>query len=176
MPINCQGYVKVQDLLHHRHLQAYNVEDVKRVVANNNKNRFTLRNYLGVLEICANQGHSIKTIDTSNLTPILNPENIEVIHGTYFKNWVSIRQQGLKCMSRNHIHFATGLPTDRAVISGMRKNCQIYIYINLALALQEGILFYKSTNDVILSPGNQDGVLSPKYFLKVFNRVGNRLL
>lgn len=60
VPINCQGYVKVQDLLHHRHLQAYNVEDVKRVVANNNKNRFTLRNYLGVLEICANQGHSIK--------------------------------------------------------------------------------------------------------------------
>lgn len=79
-------------------------------------------------------------------------------------------------MSRNHIHFATGLPTDRTVISGIRKNCQIYIYINLPLALHDGIPFYKSSNDVILSPGNQDGVLPPQYFLKVFDRAGNRLL
>lgn len=60
VPINEQGYAKVQDLLHHKHLGGYSVEDVKRVVANNDKNRFTLRNYGGVLEICANQGHSIK--------------------------------------------------------------------------------------------------------------------
>ena len=38
-------------------------------------------------------------------------------------------------MSRNHIHFATGLPQDGNVISGMRSNCEIVIYIDLQLAI-----------------------------------------
>lgn len=72
-------------------------------------------------------------------------------------------------MNRNHIHFAKGLPADGSVISGMRTNCQVYIYINLELALAEGIKFYRSANEVLLSPGNEKGIILPKYFLKVLD-------
>ena len=41
------------------------------------------------------------------------------VHGTYKKNLESILQSGLKRMSRLHVHFSSGLPTDGEVISGM---------------------------------------------------------
>jgi hypothetical protein len=41
------------------------------------------------------------------------------VHGTYTKLMDQIWEQGLKRMKRNHIHFATGLPEDDGVISGM---------------------------------------------------------
>lgn len=72
-------------------------------------------------------------------------------------------------MNRIHIHFAKGLPNDGAVISGMRKSAQIYIYINLQKALDDGIQFFTSANDVILSPGNKEGIIEAKYFFKVIN-------
>jgi 2'-phosphotransferase len=41
------------------------------------------------------------------------------IHGTSMKNLDSILSTGLKKMARNHVHFATGLPKEDGVISGM---------------------------------------------------------
>lgn len=70
-------------------------------------------------------------------------------------------------MTRLHIHFATGLPKDESVISGIRSNAQIYVYINLKKALADNISFFKSLNNVILSPGNSSGIIEPKYFLKI---------
>lgn len=72
-------------------------------------------------------------------------------------------------MQRNHIHFACGLPGTGGIISGMRASCQVYIYINLRKALQDNLKFYKSANGVILSSGDSDGFIKPKYFLKVVN-------
>lgn len=77
-------------------------------------------------------------------------------------------------MNRLHIHFARGLPNDNRVISGMRKSVQIYIYIDLRKAVNDGIPFYVSANNVILSPGNANGIIESKYFLKVIDsRTGN---
>lgn len=72
-------------------------------------------------------------------------------------------------MNRNHIHFAPGLPKEGNVISGMRRTCQIYIFIDLNSALSSGLKFYKSSNEVILSPGDDNGFISTKHFLKVVN-------
>lgn len=41
------------------------------------------------------------------------------INGTSMNNLNSILRSGLKRMGRNHVHFATGLPTEDGVISGM---------------------------------------------------------
>jgi 2'-phosphotransferase len=68
-------------------------------------------------------------------------------------------------MTRNHIHFAKGLPGDSGVISGMRSSAQVLIYLNVPLALQDGVPLLLSANGVILSPGIK-GVIAPKYFLK----------
>lgn len=106
------------------------------------------------------------------MIPILDNEQIDVIHGTYFKNWGAIKQNGLSRMKRNHIHFSEGLPDDKSVISGMRQNIEILIYINLKLAILQGLKFYKSVNKVILSSGDANGFIRPKYFLKVCDNKG----
>lgn len=72
-------------------------------------------------------------------------------------------------MSRNHIHFAPGLPKENGVISGMRGSCDIYIEIDMFAAIKDGIKFYISSNGVILTEG-VDGVLLPKYFKSVVHR------
>ncbi|XP_023391563.1 tRNA 2'-phosphotransferase 1 isoform X4 [Pteropus vampyrus] len=47
---------------------------------------------------------------------------------------------------------------------GMRPNCEVAVFINGPLALADGIPFFRSANGVILTPGNADGFLLPKYF------------
>jgi len=101
-------------------------------------------------------------------------------------------------MKRNHIHLAPGKAGDSGVISGMRTSAEILIYIDMRKALtgkhpghvefiednsfyyarvqlkllyfSDGILFYASENNVILTSGNPNGFLEPKYFSKAVNR------
>jgi 2'-phosphotransferase len=42
-------------------------------------------------------------------------------------------------MTRNHIHFAPGLPKEEGVISGMRQSCDVIIEIDLSAAIKDGI-------------------------------------
>ena len=44
-------------------------------------------------------------------------------------------------------------PNDKRVVSGMRKDCEVAIWINLKAALEDGVPFYRSQNQVILTPG-----------------------
>jgi 2'-phosphotransferase len=140
--------------------------------------------------IRANQGHSIKVDVEGLLTPITAeagnvPET--VVHGTNESAWhLILKSGGLRRMGRNHIHFASGLPVgfeslaiDTActeekeaapVISGMRKNSTVLVYIDIKAALEAGIKFYISDNGVILTEGNEDGFLSYEFFKRVESR------
>lgn len=69
-------------------------------------------------------------------------------------------------MNRNHIHLAPGLPEESQVISGMRSNCNVFIFIDGDLAMKDGIEFFKSANNVILTKG-MNGLLPLKYFKTV---------
>uniref|UniRef100_A0A1X7VGV5 2'-phosphotransferase n=2 Tax=Amphimedon queenslandica TaxID=400682 RepID=A0A1X7VGV5_AMPQE len=168
------GYINVDDILELREARknGYSVSDVQRVVANYPKQRFSLRskpNDDGKLQICANQGHSLE-VKGLDLVPILRPEEAPVVvHGTYRRAWEQIKKQGLSKMSRNHVHFAAGLPGEDGVISGMRSSCQILIYIDMKKALEGGLLFYRSANNVILCSGDENGFISTKYFEKVYD-------
>lgn len=119
----------------------------------------------------------MKEVETDELlTKIVDPTLFPVvIHGTYFKFWNLIKDQGLKRMSRNHMHFAPGMPKDNGVISGMRSSCDVYIEIDMFAAIKDGISFYISSNNVILTEG-LDGVLPPQYFKRVISRKGDDLL
>ena len=55
--------------------------------------------------------------------------------------------------SRNHVHFAPCEPGDNRVISGMRSDCEVAIWLDLEKALQSGVPFFRAKNQVILSPG-----------------------
>ena len=93
---------------------------------------------------------------------ILNEQIIGCYHGTYIDKIDLITENGLSRMSRRHIHICE---SDDA-ISGKRASCNVKIYIDMEKALNDGIKFYRSSNGVILTSGNEHGILESKYFIK----------
>ncbi|KAB2595455.1 tRNA 2'-phosphotransferase 1-like [Pyrus ussuriensis x Pyrus communis] len=169
------GYVKVNDLLKlnirtfaNIPLRSHTVDEIKEAVRKDNKQRFGLLEENGELLIRANQGHTTKIVESERLlTPIISSEEVPVcVHGTYRRNLESILSSGLKSMKRLHVHFSRGLPTDGQVISGMRRDVNVLIYVDVKKALEEGMKFYISENKVILTEGF-DGVVPVKYFEKI---------
>jgi 2'-phosphotransferase len=169
------GYVKVQDLLKlnlktfaNIPLKSHTIDDIREAVRKDNKQRFGLLEENGELLIRANQGHTITAVESESLLkPILSPEEVPVcVHGTYSKNLESILEFGLKRMKRLHVHFSCGLPTDGEVISGMRRDVNALIFLDVRKALEEGMKLYISENKVILTEG-YDGVVPVKYFEKI---------
>ena len=75
-------------------------------------------------------------------------------------------------MTRNHIHFSTGLPDDKqGIISGMRNDAEILIYVDIKKSLEdEEVRWWISENGVILTEGDTNGVLPTKYWKKVIGR------
>ncbi|KAJ3588515.1 hypothetical protein NHX12_012107 [Muraenolepis orangiensis] len=166
--LQTDGFLYVEDLLAHPQFRSYTLDDIERVVATNEKKRYGLRPHpeTGRLQIRANQGHTLQVRDLE-LRPVLaGSEDCpkEAVHGTYMSKWSSIRETGLSRMARIHIHLAPGLPGEQGVVSGMRGNCDLAIFINVPEALSDGIQFFWSENGALLTPGDQDGRLMPKYF------------
>ncbi|XP_053735818.1 tRNA 2'-phosphotransferase 1 isoform X1 [Synchiropus splendidus] len=188
--LSTDGFLYVDDLLAHPQFHSYSLEDVQRVVDTNDKQRFKLRPHTqdGRLQIRANQGHTVQVKDLE-LKPVQagSPDcPAEAVHGSYMRHWTSIQQQGLGRMRRTHIHLAPGLPGEDGVISGelvclvkhflspvgtsfcfppgMRRDCNLAVFIDVPKALNDGIEFFWSENQVLLTPGDSDGMLLPKYF------------
>ncbi|KJE92577.1 tRNA phosphotransferase 1 [Capsaspora owczarzaki ATCC 30864] len=173
VPISPEGFVDVEVLLGFPDFRAYTVADVRRAVTSSDKQRFALEeritddNPVARLYIRANQGHTIE-VEALELSPITASEDAPiVVHGTYDAAWDLIKSQGLSRMKRNHIHFAVGLPGASGVISGMRSDVTVLIYLDVARALADGIPFFRSSNNVILSPGLENGSIPAKYFSQV---------
>lgn len=55
----------------------------------------------------------------------------------------------------------------------MRVKSEILIHIDVAKAMEAGIKFYRSSNNVILTSGNEEGFLLKEYFSLVEQRDGN---
>ena len=174
------GYVPLAQLLSHSHAKFRGLthESVERVVTSNDKQRFSLLLKEDNQEwyIRANQGHSITTIDPYQLLAKVDLSTLPtIVHGTYMDPWLKhIRVEGLSKMSRTHIHFAKGIPTDEGVISGMRLSCGVYIFIDRAKCAADHIEFLESSNGVILTAG-VDGMLPIRYFSHVVARSGEVL-
>nr|XP_019965538.1 PREDICTED: tRNA 2'-phosphotransferase 1 isoform X2 [Paralichthys olivaceus] len=152
LQMGADGFLFVEELLAHPQFRSYSLEDIERVVVTNDKQRFKLRSHPedGRLEIRANQGHSVQVRDLE-LKPVLTGSSdypAEAIHGSYLSKWSSIQQQGLSRMKRMHIHLASGLPGEDGVMSGMRSDCDLAVFINVTKALA----------------GDAEGKLLPKYF------------
>ena len=170
------GFVNCSAILCLPKFQGYTINDITTVCELNSKQRFCLRshpNKENTLQIRANQGHSIATVNPG-LRKIEDPSEIpQVIHGTFHRFWPGIiALGGLNRMNRTHIHFTRCLPheKDNQVISGMRKDCNVFIYIDSERAMAAGYEFFESSNGVILCSGDDKGTLSTAYFKKVIPR------
>ncbi|MGB0541664.1 MAG: tRNA 2'-phosphotransferase [Hyphomicrobiales bacterium] len=163
--IDDSGWIKLNDILKCNEFKNTSLDDIKYIVDNNEKKRFTLELRNETYFIRANQGHTINSVKDELLLIEIKPGYINnVVHSTFRKNYDLIKLNGLCRMSRNHIHFAKS----KDVSSGIRKNAEVYIYIDVNKAMDAGIKFYESSNGVILSPGiGEDGFISTEYFSKV---------
>ncbi|KAH8175817.1 RNA 2'-phosphotransferase, tpt1 / kptA family protein [Sarocladium implicatum] len=183
------GYAPLDKVLAYGPIKSLKVtlEDVQQVVANDEKSRWSLKpnpvtnpsldttstsasDYI----IRANQGHSIKLESSATLTPITlaKPDTIpeRVLHGTYYAFWpLIVSSGGIKKMGRNHVHCSTGTP-EEGVLSGMRKDAELVIEIDIKKSLEGGIVWWRSDNGVILSEGDENGLISLKYFREVKGR------
>ena len=171
------GYVYLEEMLRHSSFHGVLMDDIIRIVANCEKQRFQLGEDGGRSMIRAAQGHTIKGLirDEELLTRIENPADVPFcVHGTMQRFLPSIMANGLNKMGRNHIHFAAGMPGANGVISGMRKSSEVAIVIDVAAAMEVGIQFYRSSNNVILSAGlNGDGTIPAAYFAEVIHLRSN---
>eukprot|EP01147_Barroeca_monosierra_P004519 gene4519-8559_t len=172
------GTVSISDILRRPKMAGITFQDIQHIISNCPKQRFSIvEGEGGVLRIRANQGHSIKlSEEESGLVRITSPETYPlVVHGTSKKALADILQEGLSRMKRAHIHFATGQEqADR--VSHIPSRCDAYIYVDLHKCIADGIPFYISANNVILSPGiGSTGIIPPNYFAKVTHRSGKTI-
>ncbi|EPE31792.1 ADP-ribosylation [Glarea lozoyensis ATCC 20868] len=184
-----EGYASLEQVMSWSRLKSLNVSfsDILTAVNDNAKSRFSMKPNPKSPQpvqpdstnpsdwvIRANQGHSIAIESASLLKPItLEAGNIPdvVVHGTYFAFYQAIVDTGgLKKMTRTHIHFGTALPGDKGVVSGMRNDAELLIYVDVRKALEEGVLWWISENGVVLTEGDGEGVLSSRFFKRVVGR------
>jgi len=181
------GYVKVDDVIvwltKTKKMQRITIGTISHIVNTCPKKRFqVMYDDDGQMFIRAAQGHSLE-IDEGSLEKITDHQLFPiVVHGTYERYWNAIRDTGLNRMGRQHIHFAI---TDQAAhmtdpnqaISGMRASCNVLIYLDLEKALADGIPFFRSENNVILSPGvNDTGAIPSQYFQRVVERKTGKVI
>ena len=174
------GFIKLDDIINlpQSHKYSMTLSLIQEIVDNDEKGRFELVNRPPYY-IRAVQGHSMSEVSNEETLSQLNKNTIfdfpTVVHGTQFKAWTSIEKSGLNKMSRNAIHLSIGYNDENHVKSGMRLNCEVFIEINAQFAFFNGYNFFISKNNVILCPGNEQGVLPVTFVKKAKDSKGKIL-
>jgi 2'-phosphotransferase len=174
-----EGYTDLSLLLKSLGYKDVTLEEIQHIVSSCSKQRFSLKEYSGSNEsngnlagwsIRANQGHSFELDSESLFTLIEDPALYDNLwhgcfHGTNKNALVHIQHDGgLSVMCRTHIHIATS----KDAMSGHRKSCNVFIYIDIKKAMSDGIKFYLSSNGVILTRGKDErGFLPSTYFSRI---------
>lgn len=180
IPVDAAGYAFVEQILRHPQFRKFHSTEqgIYDIAMDDAKHRFEIKGAAGNnFRIRATQGHSFKIQpEAFGLRLIEDPyEYPVVVHGTYQQHLRAIKRDGLKCMNRAYIHFAVGFIGETHVTSGMRDTCDVIIVMDLPKAMREGLKFYVSQNEAVLSDGVL-GVVSPKYFkaIKKYDYGTNR--
>jgi putative RNA 2'-phosphotransferase len=149
------GWVSVEKLIKAcaDYGKSFNLAELREVVETNDKKRFAF-DETGK-KIRASQGHSLEVeIEFEKQTP-----PAILYHGTAEKNVGVIFAEGLKKMSRHHVHLSP--ETDTANKVGMRYGKPIIFEIDTIAMLAEGFEFFVSANGVWLVES------VPPQFLKI---------
>jgi putative RNA 2'-phosphotransferase len=138
------GWVDVGELLDACQRDSFHISvtELNEVVAHNDKKRFSFDD-TGT-RIRANQGHSVE-IDLQ-LEAAIPPDVL--YHGTGQKAIKSILREGLRKMSRHHVHLSGDIATAKKV--GARHGIPVVLTINTMAMQMDGYTFYCSDNGVWL--------------------------
>jgi putative RNA 2'-phosphotransferase len=117
-------------------------DELEQVVAESDKQRFALSE--DGTRIRANQGHSV-SVDLE-LEPLEPPPIL--YHGTGHRAVSAIQVEGLRKMSRHHVHLSGDPDTAHKV--GARHGRPAVFEVDAARMARDGHVFYRSTNGVWL--------------------------
>ena len=129
-----------------------NMDTLERIVRENNKQRYAFNE--DHTKIRANQGHSVQ-VDVE-LKAAQPPKYL--YHGTASRFLPAIQAEGIRKMSRQHVHLSGDFETAMAV--GKRHGIPVVITIDAGAMARDGVAFYRSENGVWLC-----GHVEPKYFV-----------
>ena len=139
------GWAPVEALLQGMRKQGHAItrEDLDRVVAENDKQRFEF-DETGT-RIRARQGHSVE-VDLQ-LQPKDPPPFL--YHGTVPRSLEAIRRDGLTKQSRHHVHLSPDVETATRV--GQRRGKPVILRIDSGAMARDGHVFYQTANEVWLT-------------------------
>jgi putative RNA 2'-phosphotransferase len=145
LTMDAGGWVSVADLLRgmKRAGHRINTDELRALVADDDKNRFTLSE--DGRRIRAAQGHSI-AIDLG--LPAIAPP-AALFHGTASANLTAIWSEGIIPGRRQHVHLSTDRETAMRV--GQRHGKAVVLRIDAARMHQDGHLFWQADNGVWLT-------------------------
>lgn len=136
------GWLQVADVLKLRPILGFRPADVTRVVNDVAGNRLELN--INRTAIRAVQGHSLPIRDDGYVRVTLDDDTPELlVHGTNDAGWLSIQEQGLKPMQRQHVHLARDENSVRAAST-------VHIYVNKAAVINSGLELLIASSGVIL--------------------------
>lgn len=143
--LDAQGWVEVDCLLRQaaKHGMRMSRQELDRIVAENDKKRFTLSE--DGQRIRAAQGHSV-SVDLG-LTPMVPPEWL--FHGTATRVVDVIRKEGLKPGQRQHVHLSAD--TQIATKVGQRHGVPHVFRVASGKMQAQGLDFCRADNGVWLT-------------------------
>ncbi|MDN6860984.1 RNA 2'-phosphotransferase [Pseudomonas sp. CAN2814] len=156
LSLDVNGWVSVEELLAQsaRKGRRFDRAMLDEVVATNDKQRFAFSD--DGLRIRASQGHSVN-IDLQ-LEPCEPPEVL--YHGTVPAAIAAILADGLKPMSRQHVHLSADRETADRV--GSRRGKPTILVVRSGQMWRDGHRFYRSANGVWLAESVPAGYLEQR--------------
>ena len=141
------GYREVSDLIKNH---GFTKNELIEIVETNDKQRYEFDNTKN--KIRARQGHSISiNVDLKEMLP-----PAQLYHGTATRFLSSIKNEGIKKMSRNFVQLSGDINTALSV--GKRHGKPVILVIDCETMKNDGIKFYLSNNNVWLTD-----FVNPKY-------------
>ncbi|MEU1724962.1 RNA 2'-phosphotransferase [Actinomadura sp. ATCC 39365] len=145
------GWVAVDDLLAAAAAHDFPItpDELRQVVETNDKRRYAIEDG----RIRASQGHSVPV--ELGLPAVEPPAYL--YHGTVARNLDAIRREGLRPMSRHHVHLSPDRET--AVRVGARRGRPVVLAVAAGDMHVAGHLFLRSANGVWLTAHVPPGYL-----------------
>ncbi|GAA4919029.1 putative RNA 2'-phosphotransferase [Nonomuraea thailandensis] len=136
------GWVEVEELLRAAAAHGFPIthDELRTVVAANDKRRYAIE----AGRIRASQGHSVP-VDLG--LPAIEPPEV-LYHGTVGRFLAAIRREGLRPMSRHHVHLSPDRETATRV--GTRRGVPVVLVVASGVMHADGHAFLRSANGVWL--------------------------
>ena len=127
-------------------------EELVEIVRSDDKGRYEFNHNKSAVRAC--QGHSLKTVEIE--MDETNPPDY-LYHGTKDGVLSLIRKNGLRAMSRQHVHLSLDKTTAQ-IVADRRKGTSVILTIDTKKMRDDGVKFFLAKNGVWLTE-----FVHPKY-------------